>query len=170
MTFIYNFQTLISGILAIGAAGIGACVLWRSAQLPLEEQRRREIDLLVGKRLFLSSLLNVEFRILTDRARQAESTIDVTIATDSDVTDNTREKTILKLPAVIDNWELMAAIPVNLLQALSEFRKLVDDHNFDMNRAGGAFGADNFRRSIKQRVKLIAQQAAQLANQFAGLK
>ena len=166
----YDFQTLISGALAIAAAFIGAYALWRSAQLPSIDNARREGEVLTKKRLFLASLLYSEFQIMSSRARQAEGTIKVVIASNTNVTDDTRDKTLLKFPEVTTDWDLMSSVPAELLRRLFDFRKTVEDHNFDMKRAGGAFGADSFRQSILSRVSQISQQASQLSGQFLALK
>ena len=167
--FFYDFQTLISGMLAIGAAAIGAYALWRSAQLPFVDNARRERETLTKKRLFLASLLYSEFQIMATRARQAEGTINAVIASNTNVTDDTREKTVLKFPEVAADWDLMSSVPPELLRRLFDFRKTVEDHNSDMKRAGGAFGANNFRQSILGRISQIAQQASQLSGQFSTL-
>jgi hypothetical protein len=47
-----------------------------------------------------------------------------------------------------------------------EFRCKINDHNFDMARAGPTFGADNFREIILGRVNSIQTHALQLSNKI----
>jgi len=112
--------------------------------------------------------LGNDLRQLRARAQQAEGTIRVTIAANANVNDDTRDKTILRIHPIADNWEFMSLLSSEIFNAFSEFRRVVDDHNFDMMRAGGAFGADNFRQSILQRIQLIQAQSAQVSNLLVG--
>jgi hypothetical protein len=56
-------------------------------------------------------------------------------------------------------------LTIGLFRQISEFYRLVDDHNFDMDRAGGAFGDQNFRQSIRNRLQSIRGLATTLAAQ-----
>lgn len=166
---VYDFQTLISGSLAIIAAVVTAAVIWRSAKLPFIEQERREKELLRRQILFASSVLSEQLLIIATRARQAEGTITVVVASNTDVNDDTRRRTILEIHPIVDDRETMSVLPTELLQRLSKLRHQIADHNFDMMRAGGAFGADNFRTSILARIRQIEHDARELSGSFAVL-
>lgn len=64
----------------------------------------------------------------------------------------------------------MAVLPEQAFLNLSRLMRLVEDHNFDMARAGGAFGADNFRQVILDRVQKIEISAKAVASQIDMLR
>ncbi|HLZ73845.1 hypothetical protein [Phenylobacterium sp.] len=163
LSWAYDFQTLISGILAILAALGTAAVVLRAARLPIEASAQREQAADDRKRRYLCSILAECCRRVGSRARQAEGTITVVIAANSTVNDAIRAKVALGIDAVADDVELMALLPGAVMPRWIAFRRVIDDHNFDMNRAGGAFGDENFRRSIRDRLVRIGTEAAALA-------
>jgi hypothetical protein len=63
----------------------------------------------------------------------------------------------------------MSLLPIEMQRNVLTLRRKVSDHNFDMDRAGGAFGADNFRRAILEQVKSIQIFAARLGGQIGAL-
>ncbi|MFH1157965.1 MAG: hypothetical protein V1721_03660 [Pseudomonadota bacterium] len=165
---IFDFQNLLSGFLAIAAAVITALVIWKSANLPLEKQRKEKLETEKRQRQFISFLLAHEFRLLASRALQAKGTIKVTIAANANVTDQTREKTILSLHPAIQEWEFMSLLPQDLFQEIMVLSRKVEDHNFDMKRAGGSFGDDNFQRIVQQHAQEIHDLAFKLSNKLIG--
>lgn len=166
---LFEFQTLLSGCLAILAAILTAAIIWRAAQLPIKEQAKRDHEMKGLRRQYACLVLSTDFHLIAARARQAEGTIRAVIAANANVNDNTREKTYLKLHPMIDQWEFMSLLPKDMFRNIMRLRRTVDDHNFDMERAGGAFGAENFRQSILTRIRSIQGHATTLAAQIAVL-
>jgi hypothetical protein len=166
---IFDFQTLASGTLAIAAAIIGAIAILWAAQLPFRVQNKRDIEQTNRRQQLLGSILLADFQTISRRARQAEGTIRVTIAANANVNDETRRKMTLVLPEILNDWEIMSSVPSTLLQELAALRQKIADHNFDMEQAGGAFGADNFRQSILSRINQIRSDANVLAGHFAAM-
>jgi hypothetical protein len=158
--FIYDLQTLIAGALASIAAAVTAYIVWRSARLPVEAQAQATTDRQERQKHYIASVLSSHLGTLAARARQAEGTIKVAIAANANVNDDTRKKTTLKLHSIVDDWEFMSLIPEALLEHTMRLRRQIDDHNFDMERAGGAFGSQEFRHSILTRINTIQAQAA----------
>jgi len=107
---------------------------------------------------------------LAAQARSVLGTIRVVIAGNVSINDDTREKVYLRLPAMTQEWESMAVLPEQAFLNLSRLMRLVKEHNFDMARAGGAFGADNFRQLILGRVQKIEIKAKAVANQIDMLR
>jgi hypothetical protein len=166
---LYNFQTLLAGVLAIIAAMIAAIAVWRSAHLPLKHQEkvRREAEgrrVQVGYRALLSDLQTLQVRV-----RQAEGSVKVVIASNASVTDDVRTKVRLAMPALCSDWDFMSLLPSDLASALLALGRTVDSHNFDMAQAGGAFGADSFRELIFRRLKDISEHVGSLCERIATL-
>lgn len=166
---IYNFQPLFAGGLAVIAAIIAAGGVYLSARLPLKHKERVERQaearrVQVNYRVLLSDLL-----ILHERVRQAEGTIKVVIAARATVTDETRAKVRLIMPELCSDWAFMSLVPSDLADAILALGRIVDSHNFDMDRAGGSFGADNFRELIFQRLKSISEHVAKLRERIVEL-
>lgn len=157
---IEDYQTLISGILAVGAAVGTAVAVWLSARLPIKHQRLEAQALQARKRYYVALVLSRNFRLLATRAAQAKSTVIAVKAANGTVTDDTKRRATLIFDAVIDNWELMSVFPVDILGDIADLQNRVADHNFDIERAGGAFGADNFAESIKDRCDAIRAMCA----------
>ena len=94
-----------SGTLAVGAAAVTGYVIWRSANLPVAEQARRDKETAANRQRHECLVLSSQLQALRRRARQATGTIRVHIAANTDVSDATKEKMYLKVPAVIANWD-----------------------------------------------------------------
>ena len=166
---IFDFQTAFSGMVALLAAGIGAAVLWRVARLPILQQEsvaRAQAD---KRQKYVCSRMSSDLQDLAIRARQAQGTIEAVIAANSTVSDVTRQKTRLKLSPLVDDWESMALLPSDVIKTLLRLRNEIEHHNFDMDRAGGAFGSDNFRQSILSRLLLMPQTALAIADSLAAI-
>lgn len=168
--FVAEFQTLISGVLAILAAVGTTWVIFYTARLPLkaQEAERRATERL--RRAYVSLALGRDLFTLAARARSAQGTIRAVIAGNVVINDDIRGKVHLRLPAMTQEWEAMAVLPEQAFLNLSRLMRLVEDHNFDMARAGGAFGADNFRQLILNRVQKIEITAKGLASQIDMLR
>lgn len=167
---IFDYQTLISGVLAILAAIGTTWAIFHTAQLPLKAQEAERNAIDARRRAYVSMALGRDLFTLAARARSAEGTIRVVIAANAVINDDTREKVYLRLPEMTQDWESMAALPEQTFLNLSRLMRLVEDHNFDMARAGGAFGADNFQRTILDRAKKIEITAKAVASQVDMLR
>jgi hypothetical protein len=165
LQFLYNFQAMIAGASAVAAAIVTAKVIWRAARLPVEAQARRDEGLRERQLWFTYATLGTELRALALRTKHVEATITVVVAANSTVTDATRERCYLNRHRIVEKWAFMSLLPIGLFRQISEFYRLVDDHNFDMDRAGGAFGDQNFRQSIRNRLQSIRGLATTLAAQ-----
>jgi hypothetical protein len=167
---LYDFQTLLSGGIAVLGAVATALVIWKAARLPVVKQdevsRKRE-----QMRLnYVSSVLNTEFTRLSNRALQAASTITVFKAANASITEETKKKTRLAMPTVVADWESMSLLPAGLLDQIMRLRNDVENHNFDVDRAGGAFGDNNFSNQMKTRLGHIETTSQALANQAVARK
>ncbi len=163
---IFDYQTLISGVLAILAAIGTIWAIFHTARLPLMAQEAERKATEARLRAYVSLALGRDLFTLAARARSAQGTIRVVIAGNVIINDDTREKVYLRLPAMTQDWESMAVLPEQAFLNLSRLMRLVEDHNFDMARAGGAFGADNFRQVILDRVQKIEINAKAVASQI----
>lgn len=166
---LWEFQTLLTGILAVIAAVITAVVLYKAARLPINAEKKRQVEH-EGRRLRLHSLeLSNEFTLLNRRARQGLGTIKVHVASNASVTDDTRQKMKLLMPDATRDWQFMCLVPEQVVKECVELNGLIQDHNFDIARAGGAFGADSFRDSLNRRLNRIADASTQLSTKFLSL-
>ncbi len=156
-------------MLATGLAFLSAVLVWRAARLPVQQSEAERQDELKRRLRYVALVLLFDLRLLAKRARSAEGTIVATIAANKDVNDRIVELTTLEIDPISDQWEFMSLLPSAEFSRYAELRRDVADHNFDMQRAGGAFGADQFRSSIKERVKRIQNSASTLANEFAAI-
>ena len=163
---IYHFQTLISGVLAVLAAFGGGWAIYHSAQMPLEAQREQQDELKRRRLLFACRILASEFSRISTLARQAESTIQVTIASQVTINDSTRQKTTLPIPELLSDWEFMSLLPSELFDQVTRVTRAIQDHNFDMSRAGGLFGDNNFQRHVLAHASALIPMAHGLANSF----
>ena len=168
--FVFDYQTLISGVLAILAAVGTTWALFHAARLPLMAKETERKSTEVRRRAYVSLALGRDLFTLAARARSAQGTIRAAIAQNAIINDDTREKVVLRLPVMTQDWESMAVLPEQVFLNLSRLMRLVEDHNFDMGRAGGAFGADNFRQVILERVHRIEITAKAVASQIDMLR
>jgi hypothetical protein len=165
---LWQFQTLAGGIFAIIAAIITAAIIYISARLPVKAEQvlnKKAED----RRLRLRSIeLSEEFNILGMRAVQGKGTVTVHKASNVSITDDIRGKMMLRIPRPTRDWEFMSLIPEAVARECIRLNGMIKDHNFDMERAGGAFGDDNFGRSITTRLEAINKMAVELSQKFSG--
>ncbi len=166
---IYDFQTLIAAFFAGVAAIISGYAIWRAAKIPIEAQNKNALEMEMRKKNYVLRILCFDLRLVAERARQAEGNINAQIAANKEVTDNTRSKTTLAIHSMSEDWEFMSLLPADLLEEFMGLRREIEDHNFDMARAGGVFGDDNFRDGILARVNSVHHKAFGLANKFIGV-
>ncbi len=162
-----DFQALIAGILAIAAAGIAALAVLRAARLPIEAEAKRAEELRNRQLAFTQAALSSEWQTLLRRTRLVDDTITVTVAANAAITDSTRAKCYLTRPRIIYDWTFMSLLPGPLFSRITQLYALVDDHNFDIDRAGGAFGDQNFQRSLHTRLETIRSQTMALRSDIA---
>ena len=156
---IWEFQTLITGGLAVLGAMFTALVIYKSASLPVEAERvKRTED--EGRKLRIRSLeISEEMDLLIKRASQCQGTVKVHKAANTSVSEDTKQKMRLRIPLPIDDWEIMSLLPEQAATNGLHLKGLIEDHNFDIDRAGGAFGDDNFGQSIVDRLNSIQHAA-----------
>lgn len=162
----YDFQTLASGVLAVGAALIGGAYVLRSSRLPIEAQRQQTDSFERRKAAHISRVMAVEMTRIADLANQAASTIRVVVNSGTDVTEATRSKTTIQPPSLIDDVEAMSLMPAHLSRKALDLRHAVLRHNFDMNRAGGSFGDTNFQAHVHRQAEDLATTAKQISRHF----
>lgn len=164
---LWKFQTLIAGVFAAIAAAGTAYVIYRAAHLPVKADRDFN-ERTEGRRLRLRSIeLSEEFKILRMRATQGKGTVAVHKGANTPISDETRRKMMLYIPQPTRDWEFMSLIPEEIAKQCIHLNGMIEDHNFDVERAGGAFGDDNFGRSITARLDAIHNMAAQLSQTFS---
>jgi hypothetical protein len=163
---LYNFQTLISGVLAILAALGTGIVIWKTAYLPIKHKKMEDEKQTERKRHYIALVLSRNFLQLATRAKQAQGTVTVTKAANASVTENVRKRVMLKFDPIIDDSELMSLFPADVLTAIVDLRKAVEEHNFNMEGAGGSFGDDNVGERIMRKLDSIQQKCRLLSNQL----
>ncbi len=163
---LYNFQTIISGVLAIIVAFFTAIIIWWTAYLPIQHKKDADLEQRERKQHYVALVLSKNFQLLATRAKQVQGTVIVTKAANATITEDVRARTKLHFDPIINDWELMSLFPPEILTRIVGLRKHVDDHNFDMERAGGAFGDDNFGQQIKSRLDSIGTLCHQLSSEL----
>jgi hypothetical protein len=164
---LHEFQTLIAGCLAVVAAAATAYVIWRAAHLPVLAQAGRDEEMTKRRVRYECLVLSSQLQILRRRASQAAATIRVYIAANKDVSDEAKERIYLSLPKIIEDWEVMSLLPVANLESVLDLSQTLNEHNFDIARTGGAFGDDNFRKNLLQRLDYIMTRTSKLVSDFA---
>jgi hypothetical protein len=164
---LWQFQPLVAGVLATIAAVATAAVIYAAARLPVKAQEKLNEDT-EDRRLRLRSIeLSEEYKLLGMRARQGKGTVTVHKASNVAITDETRRKMTLHIPRPTRDWQFMTLIPEAVARECVSLNGLIKDHNFDMERAGGAFGDDNFGRSITNRLEAIERLTSALGQKFS---
>ncbi len=153
---------MLAGILAIVAAVIAAWPIWIS----IRENERKISNNIKLKRRYVAVVLSSHFSWLNLRATHTQGTIKAQKGANIAITESTRRKTILELDPIIKDCELMSLLPTELLSKIVSFIKMIDEHNFDMERAGGAFGDDNFGESILRRLDAIQFRCKKLEEEL----
>jgi hypothetical protein len=163
---VYDFQNLASGVFAVLAAGLGAWALFKVArkQARADEAIRLEQD---RRRLYSGCrAISAELKRMAELARQAEGTIRATIAASASIGNETRERTKLPVPLMLEDWEFLALLPVELTEQTFSTMAVVKQHNFDMQRAGGSYGDTNFGITVGRRASQLMTSLSQLSNEY----
>jgi hypothetical protein len=163
---IRDYQELIAGTLAVLAAIITARAVWRAAQVPIVRDEQREAELKRRQLVYTCSILSSELKTLSVRALQADSTIVTVAAANSQINEDTKKKCSFNRPKILDDWTAMSLLPPATMSPLMTLYKMVDDHNFDVARSGGAFGADSFRQTLRKRLTDIQTRVTGLCSQI----
>jgi len=160
---LWEFQTLATGFAGTVVAGLTAYAIYHAARLPVDADRevRKESE---RRRLHLRSLeLSQDLTIIGKRAKQGQGTVIVHKAANAPVTDEIRKKMFLRIPQPTRDWEFMSLIDETTARQCINLNGMIEDHNFDVQRAGGAFGDNNFGQSIKTRLDTIYKLSSELA-------
>lgn len=163
---LYDFQPLLAGLLALAAAIAGGAFVVRSARLPVEAQKSAVARVENRKAIMISQVLSKEFARVSEMARQAASTMKVVIAARKEITDTIRAKVVIDLHALTQDIESMSLLPEDLIREALDLTRALDRHNFDMRRAGGSFGDDNFQRHVQDQALALAKTAHAAASSF----
>lgn len=161
---LYQFQTFFAGILALIAAVITAAVIRWAASAPIEAQRQDNAVLLERRRRHECLVLSLEFQMLHRRANQVPGIVRTHVAGNRDVSEATKERMYLTPPAAIRDWTVMSLLPPDIVGRCLALAQRMEDHNYDIRRTAGAFGADNFRQVLIERNRQIIREAAALRN------
>jgi hypothetical protein len=125
----------------------------------VEAQRQHNERTDRRKAAYVARVLGYELTRVGELATQAASTIKVVIASGKEVTETTRAKTIIELHPIIDDIDAMSLLPDHLARSALDVRHHLYRHNFDMRRAGGSFGDDNFQRLVQDQAKHLSTSA-----------
>jgi hypothetical protein len=142
-------------VLAIAAAALTAWAVWFAAKLPIDAENARLKELRGRQLAFTRASLSAELQTLLTRALMADATITNVVAANAHVTDDTRAKCYLHRPTIVDEWEFMSLLAPGLFDRVVALYALVEAHNFDMDRAGGAFGTNAFQQLLHARIGQI---------------
>ncbi|WP_311272113.1 MULTISPECIES: hypothetical protein [unclassified Rhizobium] len=168
-TGIFEFQTLISGLLAIGAALIGGSYVLRSSRLPVEAQKLQTEAEERRRMAYVARVLGADLIRVGELAKQAVGTIKVVVASRTDVNDDVRAKTIIDIHPIVDDIQAMSLLPASLARSVLDVRHSLQRHNFDMRRAGGSFGSDDFQRHVLDQANHISTIASNAGRTLTNL-
>lgn len=166
---VYEFQTLISGGLAILAAIATAWVILSAAKMPIRVQQLEKKALEQRRKRFVGRTMSRELKTVAARARMAIGTIRVHAASGVAVTEETKRQISFRFPELARDWESMSLLPADTFIHLTRVLKMMEDHNHDIDRSGGAFGADDFRKHLIRRLEQLMTTAMAVANQVERL-
>lgn len=152
---IYHYQSLISGILAVLAAIGGGLAVVHAAKIPIKAQAETNKRLEQRQTRYVARLLATECQRLCEFARQSEGTIATQIAANKEINDELRSRLMTDFHPIIHELEAMSLLRTDHLHSILTLHHDLQRHNFDMERTGGVFGTDAFRRQIYRRLSNI---------------
>lgn len=161
VNIIYDYQTLISGILAIFAALIGGWFVWKSSYQPLKEKRAQEEKNLKVLQRFLSLVLIENLSNLSTKAKFISSQVYVSNLNQKG-SEESKNKCFLTLETFETKWELLSTFPRDILEDIVKLQNSLVEHNYDLNRAGATFGSQDFANSIIDRLNNIEEKSKNL--------
>ena len=106
---LYAYQTLIAGVLAVGAAAVTAGVIWYAAHLPVKAQERREEALTERRRVYGFIALSAELWALQVSIGHVRGSI-------GGLEPPSPIDLSLKAPAIIGDWEATSLLPPDLMR------------------------------------------------------
>lgn len=165
--FLKDYQTLMSGLLALAAALLTCLVIWRSANVSVRhlENEARKVD---NRRTHYASVtISRNLQSIATRAKQCVSTVKVVKASNSSISKHTKEKCYIEVPSIMNDWEFVSLFPEEIITDIQNLMRHIDDHNFDIKRAGGSFGDNNFGDSISRRCNTINISSLELRTKFS---
>jgi len=138
-----------------------------AAQLQVKEQARRD-EILQKRQLdFAHATLRNEWQALLTRTSLVAGEINIALRKDAAIPEGTRDKCHLKRPAIADDWAFMSLLPKLLFERNVQLYALVDEHNFDLNRA--LMGSTTFLVSVRERLQMIQEQAIEALRESPGV-
>ncbi|WP_156092499.1 hypothetical protein [Rhodovibrio salinarum] len=166
IAFIKEFQNLMTGILAIIGACITAFLIYKSTHISVraerQKQEREEVQLVNLRCLELAEDLS----LISKRAKNGCGTIRAAKAENAQIGDKIKARMKLSPPDSTKDWKFMSLIDQDLARAALKINSLIYDHNFDLDRSGGAFGDDNFGRQMSERLSDIQGKSRHLSQKI----
>lgn len=108
---------------------------------------------------FVRASLLADLATIAGRANQIPGIVKVHKAANTEVSDRTKQRCTISMPKQFDEWESMAVLPNEVLEDCITLMRLIDSNNYDIQRAGGAFGDDNSGLRISNQAIEIAERA-----------
>ena len=108
---LYAYQTLIAGVLAVGAAGFTAGVLWYAAHLPVKAQEQQDKALKERRRVYGLIALSAELQTLANSIGDVRGALDAVAFESSEPRD-----TLLEVPLIIGDWETVSLLSPELIR------------------------------------------------------
>ncbi len=141
-------------------------MVWFTAYLPIRHKKTEDKEQKIRKQHYVAVVLSRNFRLLAVRAKMVQGTVIATKAANGSVNDKTKEQAKLNFDPIINDWELMSLFPLEILTSILDLRKVINEHNFDIDRAGGAFGDNNFGDQIIRRANAIQKRCNTLSHEL----
>ena len=121
---LYAYQTLIAGVLAVGAAAVTAGVIWYAAHLPVKAQERREEALTERRRVYGLMALSAELSTLMISIGHVRGAIGAAGF------DPLQQRDIsLEAPPIIGDWETVSLLPPEMIRRCQALAVSVHHHN-----------------------------------------
>lgn len=157
---LYDYQTLLAGILAVIAAGMGAAALIISANKPIKAEKERLSELRERRKKYVFQVLKADIEYLSWHSNQTLGSIASPMGLPTSIdADEFERKTTIIFPRLSD-WESMNGLPKGTFNKLLKLQQKVFAHNFDMKRYRfGNFSDANFKNMTRKRVKEIINEA-----------
>lgn len=150
-----EFQTLISGTLAIVAAMATAFVLVHTSRMSIIAEKEKQDKVDRQKSNFAANQMIIELKRIRARVKQVESTIKVVVAANTMISDETREQCYLDVGSILSNWEFVSLFHENEQKDFLEFKDTIEEFNRCIKRSGGAFGATNWQEYLFRQLEQI---------------
>lgn len=163
---LFDFQGLLAGVLAITAAVMGGSAVIRAARISVAATAESDQKVDRRRASYIARLLATECQRLGEFSRQTTATIKVVVAANSEINDNSRQKTITEMHPIVHNLDAMSLLPAHLMQQVLRIHHELHKHNFDMKRAGGSYGSEAFQTHIFQQLSHLRRLTQTSQNQM----